>query len=50
MEKKLSEMSLEAMTLLNDSKYLTGGAYMVLSLVLCVAGAAFGQQCARQII
>lgn len=45
-----STFSLEAMTLLNDGKYLTGGAYMALSLILCVAGVAFGQQCARQII
>lgn len=45
-----STFSLEAMTLLNGGKYLTGGAYMVLSLILCVAGVAFGQQCARRLI
>lgn len=45
-----STFSLEAMTLLNDGKYLFSGAYMALSLILCVAGVAFGQQCARQII
>lgn len=45
-----STFSLETVTLLNDGKYLTGGAYMALSLILCVAGASFGQQCARQII
>lgn len=45
-----STFSLETVTLLNDGKYLIGGTYMVLSLILCIAGAFAGQQCARQMI
>lgn len=45
-----SIFSLETVTLLNDGKYLIGGTYMVLGLILCIAGAFFGQLCARQMI
>lgn len=45
-----STFSLETMTLLNDGKYLTGTAYMALSLVLCLVGVALGQQCAKLMI
>lgn len=45
-----STFSLEATALLNSGKYLLGGSYMILSLVVCIAGVAFGQQCARKIM
>lgn len=45
-----STFSLDAMTLLHDGKYLIGGVYMALSLIMCLAGVALGQHCARQII
>lgn len=44
-----STFSLETMTLLSDGKYLTGGAYISLSLILCIVGVALGQLSAKKI-
>ena len=42
-----STFSLESLTLLEKGKWLLGGSYMVLSVVLCLLGAALGQRLSR---
>ena len=38
-----STFSLETLTLFQNGKYIYGGAYVVFSIVLCLAGALLGQ-------
>ena len=42
-----STFSLESLTLLEKGKWLLGGSYMVLSVVLCLLGVALGQRLSR---
>ena len=42
-----STFSLESLTLLEKGKWLLGGGYMVLSVVLCLLGVALGQRLSR---
>ena len=42
-----STFSLESLTLLEKGKWLLGGSYMVLSVVLCLLGVALGQWLSR---
>ena len=42
-----STFSLETLTLLEKGKWLLGGSYMVLSVVLCLLGVALGQRLSR---
>ena len=42
-----STFSLEAVTLFQNGRYLLGGAYVLLSVALCVAGVLLGQCLAR---
>lgn len=42
-----STFSLESLTLLEQGKWLLGGGYMVLSVALCLLGAALGQRLSR---
>ena len=44
-----STFSLEAVTLFQDGRYLLGGAYVLLSVALCVAGVLLGQCLARAV-
>lgn len=39
--------SLESLTLLERGKWLLGGSYMLLSMALCLLGAALGQRLSR---
>ena len=39
--------SLESLTLLEKGRWLLGGSYMVLSVVLCLLGVALGQRLSR---
>lgn len=41
-----STFSLEALTLFENRAYLTGGVYVFLSVVFCVAGVCFGRRLA----
>ncbi len=43
-----STFSLESVSLLNEGKYIVGGTYIILSLVLCVIGVVFGQYLAKK--
>ena len=42
-----STFSLESLTLLEKGRWLLGGSYMVLSVVLCLLGVALGQRLSR---
>lgn len=42
-----STFSLESLTLLERGQWLLGGGYMVLSVALCLLGAALGQRLSR---
>ena len=42
-----STFSLESLTLLERGKWLLGGSYMLLSMALCLLGAALGQRLSR---
>ena len=42
-----STFSLESLTLLEKGKWLLGGSYMVLSVVLCLLGVALGERLSR---
>ena len=42
-----STFSLESLTLLEKGRWLLGGSYMVLSVALCLLGAALGQRLSR---
>ena len=42
-----STFSLETLTLLEKGKWLLGGSYMVLSVVLCLLGVALGERLSR---
>ncbi len=42
-----STFSLESVGLLTEQRYLTGTAYIVLSLLCCLTGVLFGQLCAK---
>ena len=42
-----STFSLESLTLLEKGKWLLGGSYMALSVVLCLLGVALGQRLSR---
>ena len=44
-----STFSLEAVTLFQNGRYLLGGAYVLLSVALCVAGVLLGQCLARAV-
>lgn len=44
-----STFSLEAVTLFQNSKYLLGGAYILASVALCVAGVLLGQALAQML-
>ena len=44
-----STFSLEAVTLFQNGRYLLGGAYVLLSVALCVAGVLLGQCLARTV-
>lgn len=44
-----STFSLEAVTLFQNGKYLLGGAYILASVALCVAGVLLGQVLARML-
>ena len=44
-----STFSLEAVTLFQHGRYLLGGAYVLLSVALCVAGVLLGQCLARAV-
>ncbi len=44
-----STFSLEAVTLFQNGKYLLGGAYILASVALCVAGVLLGQALARML-
>ena len=44
-----STFSLEAVTLYQNGRYLLGGAYVLLSVALCVAGVLLGQCLARAV-
>ena len=43
----ISTFSLESLTLLERGKWLLGGSYMLLSMALCLLGAALGQRLSR---
>ncbi len=45
-----STFSLESVSLLSKGKYLTGGSYMILSLICCLCGVIAGQMCAEKIM
>ena len=42
-----STFSLESLTLLEKGRWLLGGSYMVLSVVLCLLGVALGERLSR---
>lgn len=42
-----STFSLESLTLLEKGKWLLGGSYILLSVALCLMGAALGQRLSR---
>lgn len=42
-----STFSLESLTLLERGRWLLGGSYMLLSMALCLLGAALGQRLSR---
>ena len=42
-----STFSLESLSLLEKGRWLLGGSYMVLSVVLCLLGVALGQRLSR---
>ena len=42
-----STFSLETVNLFQNGKYLLGGAYVVLSVILCLAGVLLGQALSR---
>lgn len=42
-----STFSLESLTLLEKGKWLLGGSYMVLSVVLCLLGVVLGERLSR---
>ena len=44
-----STFSLEAVTLFQNGKYLLGGAYILASVALCVAGVLLGQALAQML-
>lgn len=44
-----STFSLEAVTLFQNGKYLLGGAYILASVALCVAGVLLGQTLAQML-
>ena len=44
-----STFSLESVTLFQNGKYLLGGAYILASVALCVAGVLLGQALARML-
>lgn len=44
-----STFSLEAVTLFQNGRYLLGGAYVLLSVALCMAGVLLGQCLARAV-
>lgn len=45
-----STFSLEAVTLFQKGKYLPGGAYVLLSVGLCLAGVLLGQAAAKLLV
>ena len=42
-----STFSLESLSLLEKGRWLLGGSYMVLSVVLCLLGVALGERLSR---
>lgn len=45
-----STFSLEAWKLIGDGKFLTGGAYILLSVILCILGAAAGYYFGKKLV